>query len=106
MAAKIPTVKSKAQPKAKAEPKADEIEQAFEPAADAVLEYDESIEIPFSASQLADMGRQFKAGRLSRQIVIDAHKSYLSAVSKGVEASEQDVKFVKGHLEVIKAWQH
>ena len=104
MAAKKTEAKPKAQPKAKAEPKAEEIEEVFEPAADDVLEYDESIEIPFSASQLADMGRQFKAGRLSRQIVLDVHSAYLSAVSKGAEASEADVKFVKGHLEVIKAW--
>ena len=103
MAAKKTEAKPKAQPKAKAEPEAEEIEEVFEPAVEVVQE-PEQVKLPFTASQLADMGRKFKAGQLSRQIVLDAHSAYLNAVAKGAEASEADVKFVKGHLEVIKGW--
>jgi hypothetical protein len=100
MAAKKTEAKPKA--KAKAEPKAEEIEEAFEPAVE--VQEPEQVKLPFTASQLAEMGRKFKAGQLSRQIVIDAHNAYLNAVKQGAEVSEADVKFVKGHLEVIKGW--
>lgn len=103
MAAKKTEPKPKAQPKAKAEPKAEEIEEVFEPAVEVVQE-PEQVKLPFTASQLAEMGRKFKAGLLGKVFVTEAHSAYLSAVAKGAEASEADVKFVKGHLEVIKAW--
>lgn len=119
MAAKKTEAKPKAQPKAKADPKAEKaiLLVAEQPANVAEVKFYESPEeivkdfggphkpsLLFTASQLADMGRKFKAGMLSRQIVLDAHSAYLNAVKQGAEASEDDVKFVKGHLEVIKAW--
>jgi len=102
MAAKKTEAKPKAQPKAKAEPKAEEIEEVFEPAVE--VQEPEQVKLPFTASQLAEMGRKFKAGLLGKVFVTEAHSAYLNAVAKGAEASEADVKFVKGHLEVIKAW--
>jgi hypothetical protein len=94
MAAKKPTAK----PKAKAE-------KAFEPSIEIEPE-PKQINLPFTAAQLAEMGRKFKVGLLGKVFVTDAHNAYLNAVSKGAEASKADVKFVNGHLEVIKGWNH
>ena len=111
MAAKKAETKPKAQSKAKAEPKAI-IESIPDPDPEAgqflfsMKAEPVKVDLPFTPSQLAEMGRKFKVGLLGKVFVTDAHNAYLNAVAKGAEASEADVKFVKGHLEVIKGWNH
>jgi len=64
-------------------------------------------DLGYAAKELAEMGFKYKHARSKGQPadlepVIKAHQVYLDAVSKGAQASDSDVKFVKRHLQHLK----
>lgn len=58
--------------------------------------------VDLTASDLAAMARNAKAGKADMQDVIKAHEAYLKAIAQGASAPAADVDFVKNHLKHIK----
>ena len=94
----------------KADPKSltDEAENVTEQVAEVVIEQPKP-ELPYTASALAKMGSNakasIKAGADNSVLddVIEAHRAYLRAVSKGAEASPEDQRFVQAHLSALRS---
>ncbi len=108
--------KKQAKPKAKAKP-----EQKAETAYDQIIEIEinpdskpvmpasiefEPAAVPMSlihsASDLAAMARDAKAGKGDMSDVIAEHDIYLSLVKMGAVAPAADVEFVKNHMKYLK----
>lgn len=100
--------KAKPKAKAKAEPKAEEaVFYAVElPEVEIMPELEQAINElvnpVHTASDLAQMARNAKAGKADMQEVIKAHEAYLKAVAQGAVAPAADIEFVKNHLKHIK----
>lgn len=97
----------KAKPKAKAKPetKAELIDKPV-----LSVELEQAINTPaavpmsliHSASDLAAMARDAKAGKGDMSDVIAEHDIYLSLVKMGAVAPAADVEFVKNHMKYLK----
>lgn len=100
--------KVKPKAKAKAEPKAEEaVFDAVElPEVEIMSELEKAINEPVNpvhtASDLAQMARNAKAGKADMQDVIKAHEAYLKAIAQGASAPAADVEFVKNHMKYLK----
>lgn len=108
-----PKAKAKAEPKEKAillisDWPADNFEQVrfYESAEEVAEDFGEPAAVPMSlihsASDLAAMARDAKAGKADMQDVIAEHDIYLSLVKMGAVAPAADVEFVKNHMKYLK----
>jgi len=63
--------------------------------------------LPYTAQELAAMGRAVKYARSKGQEAdfqpaIDAHKAFLKAVVAGADVTDHDLDFVRRHLKTLK----